>query len=158
MKNTYLQSFCIGIIAGMRSMSAPALVSNYLADKQSPEIEDSAFRLLASHNTANVLTLLAIGEIIADKLPIVPDRISPAPLIGRGISGSICGAALCVAEDERPKIGALAGATGAIISTYGFYYLRQKLSKDAGIPNLLLGLAEYAIVFKGGQSVLEGNK
>jgi uncharacterized membrane protein len=158
MKNTYLQSFCIGIIAGMRSMSAPALVSNYLAEKQSVEIENSAFRFLASQKTANVLTVLAIGEIIADKLPIVPDRISPVPLIGRGISGATCGAALCIAEDERTEIGALAGLTGAIISTYGFYYLRQKLSNDAGIPNLLLGLTEDALVVKGGRSILEGNK
>jgi uncharacterized membrane protein len=158
MKNTYLQSICMGIIAGMRSMSAPALVSNYLADKQSFEIENSAFRFLASQKTANVLTVLAIGEIIADKLPLVPDRISPVPLIGRGISGAICGAALCIAEDERPEIGVLTGLTGAIISTYGFYYLRHKLSEDAGIPDLLLGLAEDALVVKGGQSVLEGNK
>jgi uncharacterized membrane protein len=158
MKNNYLQSFCIGIIAGMRSISAPALVSNYLADKQSVEIDKSSFRFLASQNTANVLTLLAIGEMIADKLPIVPDRISPVPLIGRGISGGICGAALCIAEDERPEIGALAGLTGAIISTYGFYYLRGKLSENTGIPNLLLGLAEDALAVKGGQSVLEGIK
>lgn len=155
MKNVYLQAIGIGVIAGMRSMSAPAFVSNYLAKEQSIEIENSAFRLLASRNVANALKVLAVSEMIADKLPIIPDRISPTPLLGRAISGAICGASMCISKGERSDIGGISGGLAAIVSAYGFYYLRRKLSEDAGIPNVLLGLIEDAVVIKGGLSILD---
>ncbi len=155
MTNVYLQSIFIGMFAGMRSMSAPALVSNYLSDKQSPEIEDSVFRLLASQKAAYVLTMLAVGEMVADKLPIIPDRISPVPLVGRAVSGAICGASLSIVKDKDSNIGALAGGVAAIVSAYGFYHLRRKLGEDTGIPDVLIGLAEDVIVVKGGQSILK---
>jgi uncharacterized membrane protein len=154
MKNVYLQSIFMGIIAGMRSMSAPALVSDYLADKQSPEIENSNFKLLASENVATTFKVLAVGEMIADKTPFIPNRISPAPLIGRAISGAICGASLCRDKGERSEVGALAGGLSALASAYGVYYLRKRLGEE-GIPDVLLGLIEDSIVIKAGMSILE---
>lgn len=154
MKNVYLQSILMGVIAGMRSMSAPALVSNYLVNKQSPEIEDSPFNFLASENVATAFKVLAVGEMIADKTSFIPDRISPAPLIGRAVSGALCGASLCTDENESSEVGAIAGGLAAIGSAYAFYYLRKKLS-DEGIPDLFLGVAEDAVVIGAGRKILE---
>jgi uncharacterized membrane protein len=154
MKKVYLQSILMGVIAGMRSLSAPAFVSNHLVDKQSLSIENSNFRPLASPNVRNGLTALAVGEMAADKLPIVPDRISPLPLLGRAAAGAICGASLCTAENERSGIGAITGALAASASAYCFYYLRKRIAEGTRIPDPLIGLAEDIIVIKGGQSIL----
>ena len=99
--------------------------------------------------------MLAVGEMVADKLPIIPDRISPVPLVGRAVSGAICGASLSIVKDKDSGIGALVGGVAAIVSAYGFYYLRRKLGEDTGIPDMLIGLAEDVIVVKGGQSILK---
>lgn len=152
MKNVYLQAIGMGIIAGMRSMSAPALVSNYLTEKQSPEIEDSPFKLLASENVSNTLKVLAVGEMIADKTSFIPDRISPLPLIGRAVSGALCGASLCTSEKESAETGAIIGALAAIGSAYTSYYLRKQLGE--GIPDVLLGLIEDTVVIGAGMSIL----
>jgi len=154
MKKVYLQSIFMGVITGMRSLSGPALVSNYLVNKQSLELEDSTFRFLASPKVRNGLTALALGEMVADKLPIIPDRISPVPLLGRAVAGAICGASICRAESERAEIGAVGGAVAAIASAYCFYYLRKRLAEGAQIPDPLIGLAEDIIVIKGGQCIL----
>lgn len=154
MKNVYLQAICMGVIAGMRSMSAPALVSNYLADNQFPEIESSAFRLLATENVANTLKVLAVSEMIADKTSFIPNRISPAPLIGRAISGALCGASLCTTQKESSKVGAISGGLAAVASAYSVYHLRKRLGEE-GIPDVLLGIIEDAVVIKAGMSILE---
>lgn len=154
MKNVYLQSVLIGVIAGMRSMSAPALVSNHLADKQSTEVENSPFKFLASENVSNTLKVLAVGEMIADKTPFIPDRISPAPLIARAVSGALCGASLCTAEKESAEVGAISGGLAAIGSAYAFYYLRKGLGEE-GIPDLLLGFIEDAVAIGAGSKILE---
>lgn len=158
MANVYVKAVCLGIIAGMRSMSAPALVSNKMAREQSPLIVNSPFKLLAAPKAANALKMLAAGEMIADKTSVIPNRISPFPLVARALSGAVCGASLCASEGTRADLGGVVGGLTAIASTYGFYHLRRRLGEDAGLPDTLLGLAEDAIVVAGGISTLRSGE
>jgi len=155
---TLLKAIGLGVIAGMRSMSAPALVSNHIARSQPEEISDSPFKVMGYQKTATLLKGLAIGEMIADKLPVVPARVSTGPLIVRVISGAISGGAVCAAEGERAGRGAVAGGLAAIAGAYAFYHLRRNVGEETNVPDPLLGLAEDVIVVKGGLGILGDSK
>jgi uncharacterized membrane protein len=153
-RNPYVKAICMGVIAGMRSMSAPALVSNHLAHHDSEELANSSFSFMGSPRVAQALKIAALGEMVADKLPIIPDRISPGPLAARILSGALCGASLCTAEGARAPIGAIGGGLSAIASAYAFYHLRQKLGATRILPDAALGLSEDALVVCTGLTVL----
>jgi uncharacterized membrane protein len=148
------KAIAMGAIAGMRSMAAPAIVSNHFSHHQSKDIARTPFRILGAPKTAAALKALALGEMVADKLPIVPDRIAPASLVARAVSGALCGAAVCAAARKRVDLGGLAGGLAAIGSAYAFYYLRRAAGKESGAPDALLGLTEDAIVVCCGLNIL----
>ena len=155
---TLLKAIGLGIIAGMRSMSAPALVSNHIAGSKPEGISETPFKVMGYPNTASLLKGLALGEMIADKLPVIPARVSAAPLIARVVSGAVCGGAICAAEGERVEFGAVAGGLAAVAGAYGFYHLRRAIGEESKVPDPLLGLAEDAIVIMGGLTILRESK
>jgi len=155
MTNTYLQAACLGVVAGMRSMGAPALVSDRLARAPSPALEQSALRWLGTDKAATITKFLAAGEILGDKLPFTPSRVAPGPLFGRVMSGGVCGAALCVADGKRAGIGAAIGVAGAVAGAYGFYHLRRTLGHKLPVPDPVLGAMEDVLAYGVGWSVLQ---
>ena len=154
MPNTYLQAACLGVVAGMRSMGAPALVSDHLSRTPSSDLEHSPLRWLGTAKTANVTKLLAAGEIVGDKMPFVPNRIAPGPLFGRVMSGALSGAALCIADGKRAGLGAVIGVAAAVAGTFGFYHLRRTLGQKLPIPDPVLGGLEDVLAFGGGWIIL----
>jgi uncharacterized membrane protein len=154
-KHAFFEVLCLGMIAGMRSVAAPALVSDHLAHERSNDALEPPFSILASRKTANVLKALAVCEMISDKLPATPARISAAPLAARAISGAICGAAICKAERESPGLGAIIGSAAAIGSSFLFYNLRKNVGVSLPIPDPALGLIEDGIAVTTGRAVLQ---
>ena len=155
MPNTYLQAACLGVIAGMRSMGAPALVSDRLARTPSGAPEGSPLRWLGTAKTAQVFKILAAGEIVGDKLPRTPARTAPGPLSARLLSGALSGAALCAAGGKPPSAGAAVGALGALAGTFAFYHLRRRLGQATGLPDPIVAVAEDALAYGGGWLVLQ---
>jgi uncharacterized membrane protein len=123
-------------------MSAPALLSRSASRGDIGNIEGTPFAFLASPRTARILTVLAIGEALADKLPFSPNRISAPGLIGRMASGALVGAALFAAAERRAAIGAGLGLLAAAAASYPSYYLRVKTQEKLGAPNWAVGLVE----------------
>jgi len=73
-----LCAFGIGIVAGLRSLTAPAAVS-WAAHLHWLDLRDS--RLACSfHDRCLAVSALGLGELIADKLSFVPNRTSPFPM------------------------------------------------------------------------------
>src|SRR6202165_4960072 len=89
----YVLAFLIGVIAGLRSMTAPAVVS-WAARLGWLHVENTGLAFLGFTYTPYILSVLAIGELIADKLPKTPSRKAPVPFVGRILTGALCGAAL----------------------------------------------------------------
>jgi uncharacterized membrane protein len=147
---TILRAAGIGAIAGLRSISAPAVVSRELVLSESTALEGSPLALLATPAAANVLQVLAAGEIVADKTPFVPDRTDLLPLLGRAGTGALAGASVAVAGGSRALEGAFVGATAAVAATYAAYHLRRFLSRTLHIPDCLVAIAEDAVVVRGG--------
>src|SRR3954467_15204080 len=109
---TYLLAFLIGVVAGLRAMTPFAAVS-WAARLGWLHLENTWLAFLGYSATPYILTLFAIGELIADQLPSTPSRKSPPGFITRIVSGALCGAALAAPSDSL-ALGLCAGIAGAI--------------------------------------------
>ena len=139
----YLFVFLIGVIAGLRSLTALAVVS-WAARLGWLHVENSWLAFLGFAATPYIFSLLAIGELIADKLPNTPSRKAPPGFIARIVTGGLSGAALGASS------GALiAGVIGAIVGTLGGYQFRVRLVQATGGKDLPIALLEDAIAIGG---------
>ena len=75
----YALAFLIGVIAGLRSLTAPAAVS-WAARLGWLHLENTWLAFLGSAITPYILSVLAIGELIADQLPRHPVAKHPCHL------------------------------------------------------------------------------
>lgn len=149
------QVICLGILAGMRSMSAPAISSRMLSKHHSDSLEHTPLNFMQSGTTANVLTAMSIGEFVGDKMPSAPNRIAPPALIGRCISGALAGAGIYKAGGKNLLAGALLGSAIAAASTFGSFYLRKSMVKHAHLIDPIIGSIEDAIVLGSGLGLTE---
>jgi len=144
-----LSAFGIGIVAGLRSLTAPAVVS-WAAHLHRLDLRDSRLALLGSTFAVYMASALGIGELIADKLPFVPNRTSPLPMTFRIISGAICGASLCISANRLILAGSLLGALGAINGAFGGFHVRRLLAKYLKIKDTVIALAEDVLAIGAG--------
>ncbi len=145
--SAYMLAFLIGIIAGLRSMTAPTAVS-WAARLGGLDLHGSWLAFFGSAVMPYILTVLAIAELIADKLPKTPRRKALMPFIFRIVSGGLCGAAL--GAGRQALIGGLvAGALGAVAGTLGGYEFRARLVNAIGGNDLPIALLEDAIAIIG---------
>ena len=144
---TYLFAFLIGVIAGLRSLTAPAVVS-WAARLGWLHLENTWLAFLGFAATPYILSVLAIGEIVADKLPNTPSRKAPPGFIARIVTGGLSGAALG-ASGGSWIVGLIAGVIGAIAGTFGGYEFRAWLVKATGGKDLPIALLEDAIAIGG---------
>ena len=131
---TKTRSALVGVIAGMRSSSAPALVGQIRARENGD-----------GSKAKNVLGALFAGELIADLLPFMPARTKPFSLLARVVSGASSAARLDSDRNEKLR-AALLGAAGALGASFLFYQLRKELGQRYEIPDRLLALGEDAIL------------
>ena len=147
----YLRAAILGTIAGIRSMSAPALVSRE-AFQSKHDFGGGPLDNLASPAVSALLDVAAVGEMVVDKLPFLPNRTDALPLLGRVILGGSAGAVLFIEEKQPPIVGALISGAAAVVSTQISFRLRRALSKR--LPGLLAALTGDAAVFVLGRAYL----
>jgi uncharacterized membrane protein len=111
-------------------------------------LEDSPLAFLAYTITPYILTVLAIGELISDKLPKTPSRKTLVPFAARIAMGALCGAALGASGDALIG-GIVAGALGGVAGTLGGYEFRTGLVRATGGKDLRIALIEDAIAICG---------
>jgi uncharacterized membrane protein len=139
----YLLAFLIGVVAGLRSMTPPAAVS-WAARLGWLHLENTPLAFLGFAATPYILSLLAIGELITDKLPKTPSRKTPVPFTARIVTGAFSGAALGVPSGALAG-GVLAGALGGVAGTFAGYEFRRRLVEATGGKDLPIALLEDAI-------------
>ena len=144
------RALALGAVAGLRSAMAPALLSRAASGPGVGQRGDTVYAAFTLPNVSTLLTLAAIGELVVDKLPILPDRIAIAPLAGRAASGALVGAALFAAENASDQVGALLGALGAVAGASAGYYARVTATDSLGVPDLVVALVEDAVAVAGG--------
>jgi uncharacterized membrane protein len=141
-------SLGIGIVTGLRSLTAPAAVS-WAAHLGWLDLGDTPLALVGSTPALVVLSLLAVAEYVADLLPQTPARITPGPLIFRVLMGGLCGTCLCVSANQSWLAGAALGGIGGVIGAFVGYQARVGLVKALKVKDALIAIPEdlIAIVF-----------
>lgn len=126
----YLLALLIGVVAGLRAMTAPAAVS-WAAYLGFLNLGDTWLAFLGHRFTPWIMSVLAIGELIGDKLPTTPSRKLLLPFATRIIVGSLCGAAI-TAQSGSFLGGLVAGTVGGVIGTLGGAAGRARLAAALG--------------------------
>jgi uncharacterized membrane protein len=131
----------IGIAAGLRSLTAPAVVA-WGAHLGWLNLHGSPLAFMGSTTAVAILSVLAIGELIADKLPMTPKRTALAPLMARVVTGGLCGACLCAAVGKSLLAGTLLGGTGGIIGAFVGYEIRRRLVNRLHTKDFFVAICE----------------
>ena len=127
----YVLAFLIGVVAGLRAMTAPAAVS-WAARLGWLNLQGTPLAFLGAAVTPWIFTVAALGELVNDKLPKTGSRKAPPQFIARIVMGALCGAAVGAARARRSRPGSSLGALGAVAGTLGGYEFRSRLARAGG--------------------------
>jgi uncharacterized membrane protein len=145
-----LLALLIGIVAGLRSLTAPAVVA-WAAYLQWINVSGHWLSWVGSLVAVIIFTLLAVGELVLDKLPKTPSRTAPPSFIARIVLGAFSGTVLGTAFGH-PWTALGAGAIGAVIGTLGGHRARTRLVASHG-HDLPIALLEDAVAVLGGFAI-----
>lgn len=123
----YLLALLIGVVAGLRAMTALAAVS-WGAYFGILALTGTWLPFLGSIWTVIVLTILAVAEMVTDQLPSTPSRKVPPQFAARVVMGAFSGAAIGAGFGMWAG-GMAAGAIGAVAGTLGGAAARAALAK-----------------------------
>jgi uncharacterized membrane protein len=136
--------FVLGFANGLRTLT-PVAVLCWGAHLHWFSLAHTPFSFLAHPISLIVFTVLAVGELIGDKLPKTPARIAAFPLLGRLVFGAGSGAALAAIGGAALVLGGVMGAVGAVVGAYTGYFVRRALTTRAGLPDLPVALLEDVV-------------
>jgi uncharacterized membrane protein len=139
----YILALLIGVVAGLRAMTAPAAIS-WAAYLGWVPLGGTWLGFLGHWIAPWVLSVLALAELVTDQLPTTPSRKVPVQFGARIFMGGICGAAIGTAGGNW-FAGLVAGAIGAVIGTLGGYEARKRLVAATGGKDLPIALLEDGI-------------
>jgi uncharacterized membrane protein len=131
----------IGIVAGLRSLLAPAVVA-WAAHLGTLNLHSSRLAFMGSTAAVAIFSVFAIGELVADKLPNTPKRTAFAPLLARILLGGLGGASFFAAAGKSLFVGALLGGIGGVIGAFVGYETRRRLVNNLHIKDLFVALCE----------------
>jgi uncharacterized membrane protein len=116
----------IGIVAGLRAMTAPAAVS-WAAHLGWLHLDGTWLAFLGYRFTPWIFSLAALAELVTDQLPSTPSRKVPPQFIARIVMGGLSGGAIGASAGSLVA-GIAAGVVGAVIGTLGGAAVRAKLA------------------------------
>jgi uncharacterized membrane protein len=140
-------AFLIGFVSGLRALTGLTVVS-WGARLGWLHLENTWLSFLGASITPYILSVLAIGELINDKMPKTPSRKAPPSFVIRIVMGAVSGGA--VGASSQGMIGGLvAGALGAVAGTLGGYEARHRLVAAIGGKDLPIALLEDLVAVAG---------
>jgi uncharacterized membrane protein len=127
--------------------------ASWAANLQQIPLEGTWLSFLGFRFTPYITSLMAIGEVINDKLPKTPSRLVPSQFGGRVAMGALSGSAIGLSQGHL-IFGALSGIIGSVVGTLAGAKARAFAAKLFGrdLPAALLedflavALAVVAIV------------
>jgi len=143
-----LLALLIGVIAGLRALTAPAVVA-WGAFLGWIDVTDKWSEWVGNWITVTVLTVLLVVELVTDQLPKTPSRKTTPQFLTRLITGAFAGAVIGSAFFHTfSSVGA--GVIGAVLGTLGGYEARSRLVAANGGRDLPVAVAEDVIAVAGG--------
>jgi uncharacterized membrane protein len=133
----------------LRSLTAPALVS-WAAHLRCLDLGGSWLSFLGSRGAIMTLSLLALAELVADKLPKTPNRTNLGPLVFRVISGAFSSMAICASAHQSAVIGTILGVLGSIAGAFAGYEIHHRLVEVFELPDFGVAAEEDIVAISGG--------
>jgi len=123
----FVFALLIGVVAGLRAATpiAAIAIAAYLGWI---DFSGTQVAFIGHIITVIILVVLAIVELVGDQLPKTPSRKVPMQFGARIVMGALAGALL----PGSWIVGAILGAIGAVIGTYGGAAVRASLAKSFG--------------------------
>ncbi|MER9052714.1 DUF4126 domain-containing protein [Mesorhizobium sp. M0213] len=143
----YILALLIGVVAGLRAMTAPAGVA-WGAWLGWLPVAGTWASFMGHWIAVGVFTILAIAELVTDQLPSTPSRKVPQQFGTRIVLGAFTGAVIG-ATGGATIGGLIAGAVGAVIGTLGGAEARKRLATAFG-KDPPAAFIEDAVAIAGG--------
>ncbi|OCX51382.1 hypothetical protein BEL04_15240 [Mucilaginibacter sp. PPCGB 2223] len=150
------KSLALASLCGSRSFAGVTSAAYLLSRNPSKTLQCShlPFKYLQQPVVANTLAVLAIGELIGDKMPFTPNRTELLSLTGRAAGGAFTSAALLKANRGNAVTGLILGGACALASTFASFYFRKIITKPGRLSNAAGGLLEDLLVLAAGAAVI----
>ena len=146
-----LLALLIGVVAGLRAFTAPAVVA-WAAMLHWINLDGTWASWMGHWAAVAVLTVVALAELISDKMPTLPSRKSAPQFLVRIATGAFAGAVLGTAWGYRwGSLGA--GMIGAVLGTIGGYAARTRLVRANGGRDRPVALGEDVVAVCAGVAV-----
>ena len=143
-----LLALLIGVIAGLRALTAPAVVA-WGAFLGWIDVEGKWSEWVANPITVTVLTIFLVVELVTDQLPKTPSRRTPPQFITRLLMGAFAGAVIGSAFFHTFSATG-AGIIGAVLGTLGGAEARQRLTAANGGKDRPVAIGEDIVAVGGG--------
>ena len=141
----------LGFMTGARTMTPMAICCLFAYRHHLWLVDTWAFWMMKPI-TFYVFAALAVGELIGDKLPGIPNRTSTGALISRLVFGGLVGALAATGLQGSAIEGIFLGVINALLGTFLTFHLRHWLTHQQGIRDYWVAIAEDCIVL--GSSIL----
>ena len=135
------RALLLGAVAGMRSQLPIALLGLESYRGRFNPGRSWLARRLAAPGGVTAAVLASVGELVGDKLPVIPDRMPIGPVHRSGRDRVTVGAAVYQDADRPAAYGAVVGAVAATASTLALARVRTALGRRTPLPDLAWGLS-----------------
>jgi uncharacterized membrane protein len=143
-----LVAFFLGGLTGLRAF-VPLTVLVWMLHVEHVRILGSPLYFLHKTEPLVILSILAIAELIFDKLPFTPSRLKIPGIVGRVILGIIVGIVSGQAWGASWQTCAIAGFIGAILGSWAGHEIRTRWTRELHWHDLPVALLEDAVTIGG---------
>jgi uncharacterized membrane protein len=141
-------AFGIGIITGLRSLTSPAVIA-WAAHRGWLNLQGTSLSFLGSTAAVATFTILAVVELVTDKLPSTPARTKLLGLSARILLGGLSGAAVALAGRQSAAVGCALGAVGGVVGGFVGYQVRTGLVRALKVPDFVIAVLEDLVAVAG---------
>jgi uncharacterized membrane protein len=141
-------ALCLGGLTGLRAFT-PITVLVWALHLHHLKILGSPLYFLHKTTPVVILTILAVAELIADKLPFTPSRLRLPGIVGRVFFGAVCGVVSGQAWGASWQTSAAAGLLGAIVGAVVGHEVRKGWVETLHWHDLPVALLEDAVAIGG---------
>jgi uncharacterized membrane protein len=137
----FLSLSAIGFASGLRSFTPLALVA-WVALWGWMPLGGSRLAFIGTVAGAIAVSFLAMAELIGDKLPITPSRLSPGPLGARIVTSGLAVSAICVGLGRNLMLGILCGVLSAVAGAFCGFHARRALVNHFRVRDWIVAILE----------------
>lgn len=139
-----LPTILLAAATGARTMTGLAATASSLRSSEAATAQPQPARFVATRSVSGGVAAFAVMELLADKLPDIPNRTDALPLLGRVAAGALIGAVVAASSRRDRVLGAAVGAAVALAAAHLSFHARRELAEH--LPATLAAIVEDVAV------------